>query len=487
MESDNTKHVAEWLSCDVLSESTFGWPLHKVIVPMNTQEACVKSDDDSKSWDVEEAESTSPLSRPGWPLLFIATSETMTTTPARDLEPEKMSVVQWVMGLPNRTTLVNLQLANELKFPSQKDSPGCRMFPYAEIRTATCQFSSENLIGEGGCSSVYRGCLRGGKSVAVKVLKAYKEAWDDFCLEAKFVSSVEHKHIATLIGVCVEDDNLVLVYELFPRGSLEENLHVCKDGSVLPWEVRFNVAVAVAEALYYLHNDCPRPIIHRDVKSSNILLSSELQPQLSDFGLAIWGSMDSSYVISNDVVGTFGYMAPEYFMQGRVSDKVDVYAFGVVLFELLSGRKPVDVEAPKGQESLVKWARNRLETGDVKAMLDPKLKGHHDIPQMRRMSLAANHCTNQSAHLRPNMSQVLKLLRGETDASELDYEDEDNHFLEAGSSMSHSVSEMSDTKDDSMSSSSYTDTASSAGKTPRFKLKDYLTTPDPHFEGIPNF
>lgn len=125
-------------------------------------------------------------------------------------------------------------------------------------------------------------------------------------------------------------------------------------------------------------------------------------------------------------------------------------------------------------------ARNRLETGDVKALLDPKLKGHHDIPQMRRMSLAANLCTNQSAHLRPNMSQVLKLLRGETDASELDYEDEDNHFLEAGSSMSHSVS-------DSMSSSSYTDTASSAGKTPRFKLKDYLTTPDPHFEGIPNF
>lgn len=142
MESDNTKHVAEWLSCDVLSESTFGWPLHKVIVPMNTQEACVKSEDDSKSWDVEEAESTSPLSRPGWPLLRIATSETMTTTPARDLEAEKMSVVQWVMGLPNRATLVNLQLAN---FSSQKDSPGCRMFPYAEIRTATCQFSSGQL------------------------------------------------------------------------------------------------------------------------------------------------------------------------------------------------------------------------------------------------------------------------------------------------------------------------------------------------------
>ncbi|KAM5565173.1 pto-interacting protein 1 [Rosa sericea] len=466
-----------WLSCD-MSESTFGWPLQKITVPMETQGACEKSDDDSKSWEVEEDEYASPLSRPGWPLLRVATSETM-STPGRKFEAKDVSVVEWVMGLPSRTTLVNLQLANELKFLIKKDSQGCRMFSYAEIRTATSQFSSDNLIGEGGCSSVYRGVLRCRKSVAVKILKAYKEAWDDFCLEAKFVSSIKHKHIVSLIGVCVEDENLVLVYELFPRGSLEENLHDCNDGSVLPWEVRFNVAVAVAEALNYLHNECPQPIIHRDVKSANILLSSDLQPQLSDFGLAIWGSVDSSYVISNDVVGTFGYMAPEYFMQGRVSDKVDVYAFGVVLLELLSGRKPVDVEAPKGQESLIKWARKLFKIGDLKALLDPKLRADYDIVQMRRMSMAASLCTNQSAHIRPNMRQVLKFLGGETDANESDYyEAEDDSLLEADW---NSVSEVSETKDDSISPSSSTDTASSAGKTPRLKLKDYLTIHDHQF------
>ncbi|KAL6207568.1 hypothetical protein ACLB2K_018525 [Fragaria x ananassa] len=474
MESDR-----EWLSCD-MSETIFGWPLQKVTVPIETREACEKSVNDSKSWEVEEDEYASPLSRTGWSLLRVANSETM-STPARSFESKEMSVVEWVMGLPNRTTFINLQLAKELKFLLKNHShhsQGCRMFSHAEIRTATSQFSSENLIGEGGCSSVYRGVIRCGKSVAVKILKAYKEAWDDFCLEAKFVSSIKHKHIASLIGVCVEDDNLVLVYELLPRGSLEENLHDCHDGSILPWEVRFNVAVVVAEALNYLHNDCPHPIIHRDVKSANILLSSDLQPQLSDFGLAIWRSVDSSYVISNDVVGTFGYMAPEYFMQGRVSDKVDVYAFGVVLLELLSGRKPVDVEAPKGQESLIKWARKLLKIGDLTALLDPKLKGDYDIVQMRRMSSAASLCTNQS-HIRPNMRQVLNLLRGETDANQSDYhEADDNSLLEADS---NSVSEMSETKDDGISSSSSTDTASSAGITPRFKLRDFLAIHDHHF------
>ncbi|XP_050363223.1 protein kinase STUNTED-like [Argentina anserina] len=471
MESDRG-----WLSCD-MSETVFGWPLQKVTVPIETKEACQKSENDLKSREVEEDEYASPVSRPGWPLLRVANSETM-SSPARNFET-KISVVEWVMGLPSRTTLFNLQLAREMKFLNKKDSQGCRIFSYAEIRTATYKFSSENLIGEGGCSSVYRGILRCGKSVALKILKAYKEAWDDFCLEANFVSSIKHKHIASLIGVCVEDDNLVLVYELLPRGSLEANLHHCNDGSVLPWEVRFNVAVAVAEALNYLHSERSQPIIHRDVKSANILLSSDLQPQLSDFGLAIWGSVDSSYVISNDVVGTFGYMAPEYFMQGRVSDKVDVYAFGVVLLELLSGRKPVDVEAPEGQESLIKWARKLLKIGDRTALLDPKLKGDYDIVQMRRMSLAANLCTNHSAQVRPHMRQVLKLLRGETDANGSGYCE-----IEELEPDWDSVSRVSETKDDSfssststdtVSSSSSTDTASSAGKTPRFKLRDYLT------------
>ncbi|CAB4296134.1 unnamed protein product [Prunus armeniaca] len=497
-------------------ESTLGWPLQRLTVPTMSQEAPPPERElcDLKGRDVDE----SPLSRPGWPLLRIGAISEAAMSPIK----EKKSVAQWVMDLPSRSFSVNQQpqvdlilrdveytteresrrydatngdenflsvssrkLASELEFLIEKNSVGCRLFSYEEIRSATCQFSTGNLIGEGGCSSVYRACLGDGKPVAVKILKSYKEAWDDFFLEAKFVSSIQHKHITSLIGVCAEGGNLILVYDLFPRGSLEGNLHGCSDGSiVLPWEVRFNVAVAVAEALNYLHNECPPPIIHRDVKSSNILLSDKLLPQLSDFGLAMWGSTDSAYVISSDVVGTFGYIAPEYFMHGMVSDKIDVYAFGVVLLELLSGRKPVDAGAPKGQESLVKWARHLLDSMELKALLDPNLNGDYNDIQMRRMVLVAGLCINQSPRLRPKVSQILQLLTGETDADkysdshvmESREDDDDDLFLEIDCK-SHSVSAMSDTNDGSRSSSS-TDTASSVEKTRRYKLKDYLTIPD---------
>ncbi|KAM1423548.1 hypothetical protein TB2_015781 [Malus domestica] len=490
-----------------MPEPALGWPLQRLTVsPLRlSQEARRKSD----SFDMfsEREDDESPLSRPGWPLLRIAaaSAETMSTTPMREFKSrENMSVVQWVMmDLPRRrflsvnsqpqegdeicSTVAPTQLSDELEFLTAENSEGCKVFSYAELSSATCHFSTENLIGEGGCSSVYKGCLGGGESVAVKVLKSYKEAWNDFFLEAKFVSLIQHKHITCPIGVCMEDGNLILVYDLFPRGSLEGNLHGCSDGLILPWSVRFNVAVAVAEALTYLHNECPQPIIHRDVKSSNILLSDDLQPQLSDFGLATWGPMDSGCVISSDVVGTFGYIAPEYFMHGVVSDKIDVYAFGVVLLELLSGRKPVDAEALKGQESLVKWARHSLDVMDLKALLDPKLNGDYDAAQMRRMVMAAGLCINQSPRCRPEARQVLKLLTGETDAkecvdlhavksSDACYQDEDdNQFLEIGHL---SVSAMSDTNDGSISRSSSTDTASSAEKPHRYKLKDYLLIPD---------
>ncbi|TQE07568.1 hypothetical protein C1H46_006888 [Malus baccata] len=481
-----------------MPEPALGWPLQGLTVsPLRlSQEARQKSD--SLDMFSKREDDESPLSRPGWPLLRIAaaSAEAMSTTPMREFKSrENMSVVQWVMmDLPSRRflsvnsqpqegdenclTVAPTQLSDELEILVAENSAGCRLFSYAEISSATCHFSAENLIGEGGCSSVYRGCLEGGESVAVKVLKSYKEAWDDFFLETKFTSSIQHKHIASLLGACVEDGNLILVYDLFPRGSLEGNLYDCSDGCILPWEVRFNVAVAVAEALTYLHNECPQPIIHRDVKSSNILLSDELQPQLSDFGLATWGPTDSGYVISSDVVGTFGYIAPEYFMHGMVSDKIDVYAFGVILLELLSGRKPVD-EASKGQESLVKWARNLLDVMDLKALLDPKLNGDYNVAQMRRMVMAAGLCTNQSPHLRPKASQVLKLLTGETDANECFNllavksremccrDEDDDLFPEVGW---RSVSAMSDTNDGSISRSSSTNTASSAKKPHRYKL-----------------
>ncbi|XP_021900354.1 probable receptor-like protein kinase At3g17420 [Carica papaya] len=378
--------------------------------------------------------------RPGWPLL----RKHSPLSPQPQLT-QKMSVVQWVMSLPDRSLQQKLRSSTfeenplenesshvvgeddshtssvtnmpwtELDIPPKPNPPGCKWFSYEILRTATSQFSSENLIGKGGSNCVYKGTLPDGKLVAIKILRTSKEAQKDFAHEVEIISSVKHKNITPLIGICVKDNDLISVYDFSSKGSLEDNLHGKEDKHALSWGTRFNIAIGVAEAINYLHTECPRPVIHRDIKSSNILLSDGFEPQLSDFGLAIWGPTTSSFLTQSDVVGTFGYLAPEYFMYGKVSDKVDVYAFGVVLLELLSGREPICSETSKGEESLVMWARPRLESGNVKGILDPDLNGKFDEVQMQRMVLAATLCLTRASRLRPKIREILKLLRGEND------------------------------------------------------------------------
>lgn len=464
-----------------------------------------------------EATKESVLSRPGWPLLGISTdvtSELLTESKTREL-----SVVQWVMRLPNRSkeATTNYQIdmvssegenfatnesssvedrvskAYPAAAPRKPESKtelllklnlfGCKLFSYEELKTATNQFSSENFIGEGGCSNVYRGELVRGKLVALKILKQYKEAWNDFSLEVDIMFSLKHKYIAPLIGVCLEDDYLILVYDFLSRGSLEESIQGHREKIPLPWKVRFSVALAIAEALNYLHNECSPPVIHRDVKSSNILLSDELHPQLSDFGLAVWGTSDSTHLVTDEIVGTFGYIAPEYFMQGKVSDKVDVYSFGIVLLELLTGRKPIDFKAPKGQESLVKWAMALLQGGNLKELLDPRPDADSDIVQIRRMVLAAALCIQQSARLRPKLSQILALLKGEKE--ETDWRDSYIREITGSTKLenddlgpelefrSFSESVFSDTDDDAGSLCSR-DTKSTNSVKRKLLLKDFL-------------
>ncbi|CAM8972219.1 unnamed protein product [Rhodiola kirilowii] len=310
-------------------------------------------------------------------------------------------------------------------------SADIKIFSYQCLQRATSDFSPGNLVGIGGSSSVYKGCLPNGKLVAIKIFKLYKEAGEDFFTEINITSSLKHSHIVPLAGVCLDQDCLISVYDLLPQGSLEEHLHGYKRKPRLPWETRFKIALAVAEALTYLHDECPRPVIHRDVKSSNILLSDDFQPQLSDFGLAMWGpTSELSPTVTKDILGTFGYIAPEYFMHGKVSDKIDVYSYGVVLLELLSGRRPVNLKAQKGQESLVKWAKQLIDSGDVSALLDPKLGDKVDTDQIRKMVLAAYLCTGQSAERRPKMSHIQNLLKGGISVKQLIKSDQ-NHINES--------------------------------------------------------
>lgn len=207
----------------------------------------------------------------------------------------------------------------------------------------------------------------------------------------------------------------------------------------------------------------------------------------------MWGPADSAYAIHSDVVGTFGYIAPEYFMNGRVSDKIDVYSFGIVLLELLTGKKPIISKDLKGQESLIKWATPLLESGNLKALLDPKTNGKFDVVQMQRMVLAATLCVRQTARLRPKVSQILELLRGEKDEGEWvnsyandlkksSDEELDDLFLEFGCKPGLETSFLQLNDDDASHSSVDTAslsrvdviTPSRAGRKSRFMLRDYL-------------
>ncbi|CAI0445328.1 unnamed protein product [Linum tenue] len=370
--------------------------------------------------------------KPGWPLLRRATSADPEILRAREL-----SVVRWAMSLPNRSPLVNSRLeslSEEKKCEAtgeigkrlevlvkEGSSCGCNWLSYELLKAATCKFHSANLIGKGGCNQVYKGTLQDGNPVAVKIRKSSPEAREEFVQEVEIIASLNHKNITPLVGISIKDSDLISVYHFLPKGSLAENIHSKnKDKSLLSWDSRFHIAVKVAEALNYLHIEAPRPVIHMDVKSANILLSDGLEPQLSDFGLAMWGPTASSFVTQADVVGTFGYLAPEYFMYGKVSDKIDVYAFGVVLLELISGREPIIIssENSKAQQSLVTWAKPIIESGNLRDLLDQNLDWElvNEV-QLQRMIKAANLCVTRAVRLRPKMSEVLGLLRDETEFS----------------------------------------------------------------------
>ncbi|XP_071737789.1 protein kinase STUNTED-like isoform X2 [Rutidosis leptorrhynchoides] len=404
-----------------------------------------------------EASKSLPELKPGWPLLRRAISSKRLSS---DQSPvRQISVVEWAMRLPVRNQLLitnyssdetidnkidrslndedeaivvhgdenqfesssssnsdAISLPEELEGLHERYSSSCRLFKFEELATSTANFKPENIIGEGGNSHVYRACLPDGREVAVKISKASEDVLKEFVLEIEIITALHHQNIISLFGFCFEDNKLLLVYDLLSRGSLEDNLHG-GDNTKFGWCERYKVAVGVAEALVYLHSKCEKPVIHRDVKSSNILLSDDFEPQLSDFGLAKWATPTGLHITCTDVAGTFGYLAPEYFTHGKVTEKIDVYAFGVVLLELLTGRKPISNEYPKGEQSLVIWAKPILNSGKFARLLDPGMGDDYDADQIERMALASTLCIRRAPRARPHMGTILKLLQGDVEVT----------------------------------------------------------------------
>ncbi|XP_078436020.1 protein kinase superfamily protein [Wolffia australiana] len=296
--------------------------------------------------------------------------------------------------------------------------PSWKSFSLSELQLATRNFNPENLIGKGGYAEVYKGRLGDGRLVAVKKLikGTSEEMTASFLAELGIITHTNHPNVAKLVGFSVDGAAMHIVLQLSPHGSLatflfsnsEEN-SMEGGGQKLGWKARYNVALGTARGLEYLHERCQRRIIHRDIKAANILLADDFEPQICDFGLAKWLPEKWTHHTVSAFEGTFGYLAPEYSMHGIVDEKTDVYAFGVLLLELISGRKALDGR----QRSLVMWARPLLQRNDLRMLTDPAIGDAADAVELRRVAYVAALCIQYSAIRRPRMSEVAKLLSTE--------------------------------------------------------------------------
>ncbi|KAK8708030.1 hypothetical protein V6N13_059077 [Hibiscus sabdariffa] len=296
-----------------------------------------------------------------------------------------------------------------------------RRFSYEELEEATDGFAEVNFLAEGGFGVVYRGILRDGQFVAVKVLKFVGcQADIDFCREVQVLSCAQHRNVVLLIGFCIDGNKRVLVYEYICNGSLDFHLRGSNSAS-LDWQSRLRIAIGAARGLRYLHEDCRVGCIeHRDMRPKNILLTHDFEPQVTDFGLARW---HSDQWIGNEErsIGTSGYLAPEFLDRGRITQKVDVYAFGVVLLELMTGQRISDLQYYKGQNFLSDWFHplaalnsNQIMT-NIYQLIDPCLascKHQGYSHQLQAMGRAAFLCLSHDPESRPSMSKILRMLEG---------------------------------------------------------------------------
>ncbi|CAL0330873.1 unnamed protein product [Lupinus luteus] len=310
------------------------------------------------------------------------------------------------------------------------------IFSYEELRLATRHFRPDLILGEGGFGVVYKGVIddsvrSGYKSIQVAIKELNREGFQgdrEWLTEVNYLGQFSHSNLVKLIGYCCEDDHRLLVYEYMANGSLEKHLFR-RVGSTLTWPKRMKIALHAAKGLAFLHGT-ERPIIYRDFKTSNILLDADFNAKLSDFGLAKDGPMGDQTHVSTRVMGTYGYAAPEYVMTGHLTARSDVYGFGVVLLEMLIGRRALDKSRPSREHNLVEWARPLLNNKKVVRILDPKINGQYSSKTATRVAHLAYQCLSQNPKGRPLMSQVVEFLEN----YQPEGEKEEDQLLRSGSS-----------------------------------------------------
>ncbi|KAJ0253513.1 Cold-responsive protein kinase 1 [Hirschfeldia incana] len=293
-----------------------------------------------------------------------------------------------------------------------------KIYKYKEISQATDDFNPVNKIGEGGFGSVYKGRLKDGKVAAIKVLSAEsRQGVREFLTEINVISEIQHQNLVKLYGCCVEGNHRILVYNYLENNSLDKTLLAggyTQSGIQFDWSKRANICIGVAKGLAFLHEEVRPHIVHRDIKASNILLDRDLSPKISDFGLARLMPPNMTHV-STRVAGTLGYLAPEYAVRGQLTRKADIYSFGVLLMEIVSGRSNKNLRLPTEYQYLLERAWELYERNELVDLVDTGLNGIFNAEEACRYLKIGLLCTQDSPKLRPSMSTVVKMLTGVKD------------------------------------------------------------------------
>ncbi|MCO5605017.1 hypothetical protein L7F22_059193 [Adiantum nelumboides] len=288
-----------------------------------------------------------------------------------------------------------------------------QLFSSHQMKSATKNFHDDNKLGQGGFGAVYKGTLQDGQVVAIKRLThPSSQGKRQFLSEVETITSVQHRNLIRLLGCCVEGLDRLLVYEYLENQSLDRHIFdIADEQTALAWTTRRKNIIGTAKGLAYLHHESHLRIVHRDIKAANILLDDNLDPKIADFGLARLFSLDQTHV-STQIAGTIGYLAPEYATNGQLTEKSDIYSFGIVILEILSGRRVIDAQVPLEQQGLLSWTWRLYEEGRQLELVDPFLlkKADYVEEEANRMIYVALLCTQSLAALRPAMARVVALL-----------------------------------------------------------------------------
>ncbi|KAM1278739.1 hypothetical protein ACFX2J_030721 [Malus domestica] len=293
-------------------------------------------------------------------------------------------------------------------------------FTFKQLKAATTNFDKANKIGEGGFGSVYKGILADGTMIAVKQLSSKsKQGNREFVNEIGMISALQHPHLVSLYGCCIEGNQLLLVYEYMENNSVAHALFGAGESRLkLDWPTRHKICVGIARGLAYLHEESRLKVVHRDIKATNVLLDKNLNPKISDFGLAKLDEEDNTH-ISTRIAGTFGYMAPEYAMRGYLTDKADVYSFGILVLEIVSGRNNTSYRTKAECFYLLDWATLLKAQGNLLDLVDPRLGSNFNKKEMMVTINVALLCSSVTSAVRPTMSSVVSMLEGRVAVQEL--------------------------------------------------------------------